>query len=75
VHAGVNTVEINTKAAGSVISVYLPSDDKTSAGMFLFVFYTLISVRLTCLMLFVENSQSSVLPLYNCGPVCLSVSR
>jgi len=39
VHTGVNTVEINTEAAGSNITEYHPPDDKPSAGMFGFLCY------------------------------------
>ena len=38
-HTGVNTVEINTEAAGSNITEYHPPDDKPSAGMFGFLCY------------------------------------
>jgi len=37
VHKGVNTVEINTEAAGSDITEYHPPDDKPSASMFGFL--------------------------------------
>jgi len=58
VHTGVNTVEINTEAAGSDITEYHPPDDKPSASMFGFlfvviycaIFHSLISLCLTCLM-------------------------
>jgi len=33
VHIGVNTVDINTEAAGSNITEYHPHDDKPHAGM------------------------------------------
>ena len=36
-HIGVNTVEINTEAAGTNITEYHPPDDNPSAGMFEFL--------------------------------------
>ena len=80
-HTGVNTVEINTEAAGSNITEYHPPDDRPSAGMFGFlflviycaIFHTLISLCLTMLMFELLATREVVWYCYNFGPVCLSV--
>jgi len=47
VHTGVNTVKINTEAAGSNITEYHPLDDKPHAGMFDFP-YPAVNIALYC---------------------------
>ena len=48
-HVGGDTVEINTEAAGSDITVYTLTNDKPSAGMFGFLYCYVVCINLILL--------------------------